>query len=130
LLPEVGRVTDPKGWETFPFIQNMIIAEPGPDSFTVAVGRYKPNAFGLHDMHGNVWEWCSDWYDDYPRSAVDDPQGPARGEVHARRGGGWNTFPMWGRSCSRNYATGIKNRICNLGFRVVREIAVSDSPSR
>lgn len=132
LLPEVGRVTDPKGWTTFPAIQHMIIAKPGPDSFTVAVGRYKPNAFGLHDMHGNVWEWCSDWYaaDYYAQSPVDDPQGPAKGEVHARRGGGWNTFPMWGRSCSRNYAAGGKNRICNLGFRVVREIAVSDSPSR
>lgn len=133
LLHEVGRVADPKAWKEFPSVQKMVIAKPGPDSFTVAVGRYKPNAFGLHDMHGNVWEWCSDFYEDpdyYAKSPVDDPKGPEKGEWHARRGGGWNTFPMWGRSCSRNYGANGKNRICNLGFRVVREIAVSDSHSR
>jgi formylglycine-generating enzyme required for sulfatase activity len=109
----------------------MEIVEVGSDSFTVPVGRYEPNAWGLHDMHGNAWEWCSDWLDDdyYARSPVDDPQGPADGNVRVRRGGGWNTFPIWARASFRNYNTQ-GSRICNLGFRVVREIPVSDSPSR
>jgi formylglycine-generating enzyme required for sulfatase activity len=131
LLPEVGRVSNPKGLKTFPHIQEMEIPAVGPDSFTVPVGRYKSNAFGLHDMHGNAWEWCSDWQDDdyYARSPVDDPQGPEHGTVRARRGGGWNTFPIWARASFRNYNTPV-SRTCNLGFRVVREIPVSGPPAR
>jgi formylglycine-generating enzyme required for sulfatase activity len=131
-LPDVGRVTDPKGYSfPFPHIQKMIIPDPGPDSFTVPVGRYKPNAFGLFDMHGNVWEWCSDWQDDeyYARSPVDDPQGPEKSNVRVRRGGGWNTYPIWARASCRNFNTPV-SRICNLGFRVIREIPVSESSSR
>jgi formylglycine-generating enzyme required for sulfatase activity len=131
LLPEVGRVSNPKGYKKFPHIQEMEIPEVDPDSFTVPVGRYKPNAFGLYDMHGNAWEWCSDWQDDdyYARSPLDDPQGPEISNVRVRRGGGWNTFPIWARASFRNFNTPV-SRICNLGFRVVRQIPVSDSPAR
>jgi len=52
-----------------------------------AVGRYKPNAFGLYDMHGNVAEWCEDRHGDYPAGAVTDPQGPATGNSRVLRGG-------------------------------------------
>ena len=51
-----------------------------------AVGSYKPNAFGLYDLHGNVWEWCEDWHGEYP-FAVTDPKGPATGNRRVMRGG-------------------------------------------
>jgi uncharacterized protein (TIGR02996 family) len=58
---------------------------------TCPVGSYPPNAFGLHDMHGNVWEWCSDWFDEdyYSRSPARDPLGPPTGSQRVLRGGGW-----------------------------------------
>jgi formylglycine-generating enzyme required for sulfatase activity len=81
------------------------------------VGEKKPNAWGLYDMHGNVWEWCWDWCDGgyYARSPTDDPTGPAGGSYHLSRGGGWIYPAEFCRSACR-YGPGIREY--TLGFRV------------
>jgi formylglycine-generating enzyme required for sulfatase activity len=90
--------------------------------FTARVARFRPNAFGLHDMHGNVWEWCQDWYaeDYYAKSPVDDPQGPREGSSRVLRGGGWNNTPVSVRSAARDVEHP-SFRLHSVGFRVVRE---------
>jgi len=91
-------------------------------AFTAPVGRFPPNAFGLYDMHGNVWEWCQDWYAEeyYADSPVDDPQGPREGTYRVLRGGGWNNTPVSVRSAARD-VEGPSFRLHSIGFRVVLE---------
>jgi formylglycine-generating enzyme required for sulfatase activity len=89
---------------------------------TTTVGSYQPNPLGLYDMHGNVWEWCSDWYDAayYQRSPTQDPQGPESDPDNCRvlRGGSWLSIGRNCRAASRfRFDPGGRNRY--FGFRVV-----------
>ncbi len=85
---------------------------------TAPVGSFPANALGLHDMAGNVWEWCADWKGDYSSNAQTDPLGPAQGTYKVVRGGSWVNYVRSARSTYRD-RTRPHVRYVNLGFRVV-----------
>ena len=90
---------------------------------THPVGQKRPNAWGLYDMHGNIWEWCQDWIGDYPSGHVIDPKGPSSGEFRVLRGGSWYYFARNVRSayrCRLNPVLRYHSYHGSFGLRVAR----------
>jgi len=148
-----GNVADAALRARFPDdVERQQAPDPGETDndghvYTAPVGRFKANAWGLHDMHGNVWEWCSDKYSDRfykdmealgrergSRSSpepIDDPGGPEtttqhqHGDWRSLRGGSWFVAPLQCRSSVRAFAEA-GDAFCYIGFRVVREVDDAD----
>jgi formylglycine-generating enzyme required for sulfatase activity len=101
---------------------NVDSGQDCPDGFrnTAPVGKFAPNAFGLHDMLGNVWEWTADCWNDTHAGAPANGA-PRTGDCtrHVLRGGSWSAGPKYARAASRGSAPA-KERQSNIGFRIVR----------
>ena len=112
-MAEVGR-----------YYYNQSDGKGGFSSAHTKVGSYRPSELGLYDMHGNVWEWCLDWYvSSLGSGAVEEPKGPATGSRRLLRGGGWDGGARDCRSASRGYDGPLSNDYYG-GFRVASLLVV------
>jgi formylglycine-generating enzyme required for sulfatase activity len=120
--PYAGPSLDALGWYQY-----------NSGRHTHPVRQKLPNPWGLFDMHGNVYEWCSDWEGDYPIDAVTDPMGPPtgsgppRGSVRIVRGGSWDTISSFCRSATRN-SREPGNGGYEVGFRFLVQSDQGSSP--
>ena len=104
--PYAGNSLEEMGW----YVENS-------NGETHSVGQKKANAWGLYDMHGNVWEWCQDWFGNYPSGSVTDPTGPKSGRYRVYRGSSWCNDAQDCRSASR-YRYTANLREYYVGFRL------------
>lgn len=96
-------------------------ADGAGEDYAHRVGTKNPNAWGLYDMHGNVWEWCQDWKHTYPSGHVTDPTGPSSGSRRVFRGGSWGNGPLGCRSADRlGYPP--RGKSGYVGFRLIRTL--------
>ena len=119
-LVSIDNVWDGAAKSRFEFAVNTLTGSDG-HAFSAPVGRFKPNPFGLYDMHGNAAEWCEDWYDEnyYANSPPEDPKGAAAGSSRVIRGGGWSYDAVYCRAANRDEDPP-SSRGSHVGFRVVR----------
>lgn len=110
----------PYGIEENYFTQENLETEPGQyRQTTVEVDSFSPNKWGLYNIHGNVAEWCFDYYGEYDLENTDNPSGPTTGTLRVNRGGGWNDYAKHLR-CAYRASTTPDQKMSNIGFRVVR----------
>ena len=117
-LADIANVADATARKTYP--DWPTINSDDGFTYTSPVGSFKPNPFGICDLHGNVWEWCRDIYDVsyYKSSATDDPAGPVAGQLRVSRGGAWSRTAVNCRSAVRRKGAPDLRHV-NIGFRPV-----------
>ncbi|MDZ4851909.1 MAG: formylglycine-generating enzyme family protein [Pirellulaceae bacterium] len=123
-VTKIGNIADQSGAKMFPHWTKKVVATDDGFAFTAPVSSFPANAWGLHDMHGNVWEWCSDSaFRKYPKTSetIVDPVFKDTDEFRIVRGGCWTKWTTHCRS-SKRYRNPSDKPSLNVGFRIVREI--------
>jgi sulfatase modifying factor 1 len=120
-LFQIANLADQSFAAEFPNMKGPTKANDG-HAFTAPVGNFAPNGFGLHDMHGNVFEWCNDWWAPEPNRDLNNRSGPRSGSFKVFRGGSWLSYPWQATAQTRQFISpGLRDY--TIGFRVVLEPA-------